>query len=102
MFTSLCIDSPVIAIVPIDDPRAHNNAYANLSNNNIFYCYSTSTAILKGCGEQPRVPRLTSYSKAWSGPFWPVTAKHMYWVKALIPLFTFPREVPKSAIKAQQ
>ena len=58
---SLCIDSPVIAIVQIDDPRARNTLMLTYSGKDIFYRYSTSTAISKGCGEHLCVPRLTSY-----------------------------------------
>ena len=66
---SLCIDFPVIAIVPIDDPRAQDTLTLTNSGKKIFYSYSTSTAISKDCGEHPCVPRLTSYSKAPTGLF---------------------------------
>ena len=77
---------------------------ANLSGSNIFYCYSTSTAISKGYGEQPCVPRLTSYLKAptaFSHTQRPVTAKTYVLGKSTDSLFAYPCEPPESAIKAQ-
>ena len=87
-FTSPRIDSPVVTIALIDLPRARDIDMLTLAITISYYRYSTSAAISKGCGEQPCVPRLTSYSKAplrLSLPKGSLPLKHMYWEKALIP-----------------
>ena len=69
-------------------PRARDALMLTYSSKKILYCYSTSTAISKGCGEQLCVPRLTSYSKAPTRLFSYqifLLLKHMYREKALIP-----------------
>jgi len=95
----------VVTIAPIDDPRARDTVMLTLAITISSYRYSTSTAISKGCGEQPCVPRLTSYSKAplrLSLTQRPVTAKTYVLGKSTDSYFAYPLESPESAIKAQQ
>ena len=85
---SLCIDSPVITIAPIDDPRARDTVMLTLAVTVSSIVIQLLQLSLKVVGTAACSP---SYLLLESS-YWPflilkglLLLKHMYWEKALIP-----------------